>query len=344
MDDVYDLEVEVTERTVEDAKAVALERLGLPADRVDFTVLSEGKGGFLGIGSQPAVVVARAKPPEKKRTRRRRRRGGRGKPGEARGAEPKSQQEGDRKARSGNGGRGQQQKAQAGARRSGNGRRSEGRSENKKADKAKQEKPVTEDAREETSIEDQGAVAKEFLEGLLDAFGLEGTVTTNTEDDILLIDVSGDQTEALVGNRGAIMQSVLELTRTVVQRKTFGAPRMRLDIAGYGTRRREALRIYTAKLADSVLESGGEVMLEPMNPADRKVVHDAIGEIDGVRSFSEGEEPNRSVVIASEGPPAARADAAEEDDSSEDRDEPVVDDADDTAEADGDGDGNGNED
>jgi hypothetical protein len=94
------------------------------------------------------------------------------------------------------------------------------------------------------------------------------------------------------------MQALHEITRTVIQRKTFGAPRMRVDVAGYAERRREALRIYTGRLAEQVLDDGGEIMLEPMNPADRKTVHDAVVEIDGVRSFSEGEEPNRSVVIA----------------------------------------------
>jgi spoIIIJ-associated protein len=123
-------------------------------------------------------------------------------------------------------------------------------------------------------------------------------VANRIEEDVLYLDVSGDQTEALVGPRGSIMDAVLELTRTVVQRKTFGAPRMRLDIGGYTERRREALRIYAGKLAERVLEMQGEAMLEPMNAADRKVVHDTIAGIEGVRSFSEGEDPNRAVVVA----------------------------------------------
>jgi spoIIIJ-associated protein len=73
---------------------------------------------------------------------------------------------------------------------------------------------------------------------------------------------------------------------------------MRIDIAGYGERRREALKIYATKLSTQVIEDQNEVMLEPMNAADRKVLHDAIAEIDGVRSYSEGEEPRRAVVIA----------------------------------------------
>lgn len=151
--------------------------------------------------------------------------------------------------------------------------------------------------KEQASIEEQAEVAVDFLKGLVDSFGLDGEVTSRIDEDILYLDIAGD-TEALVGSRGVIMQSVLELARTVVQRKTFGAPRMRIDIAGYAERRREALTIYAGRLAEKVKDEGGEVMLEPMNPADRKVVHDAIAEIDGVRSFSEGEDPNRSVVVA----------------------------------------------
>lgn len=151
---------------------------------------------------------------------------------------------------------------------------------------------------EPAPIEEQAEVATAFLEGLLEAFGLEGTTESRIEDDVLFLDVIGEQTEALVGPKGTTMYSVLELTRTTVQRKTYGAPRMRIDIAGYGARRREALAIYTRKLADQVLAEGGEIMLEPMSAADRKVVHDAAAEIDGVRTHSEGEDPHRAVVIA----------------------------------------------
>lgn len=150
----------------------------------------------------------------------------------------------------------------------------------------------------EIDAEGQAEVVGEFLRGLLDSFGLDGSVDTSVEEDVILANVTGEQTEALIGPKGAIMQSVGELTRTVVQRKTHRRARLRLDIGGYQERRREALRIYTGRLAGQVLDDGGEIMLEPMNPADRKTVHDAVVDIEGVRSFSEGEEPNRSVVIA----------------------------------------------
>jgi len=150
------------------------------------------------------------------------------------------------------------------------------------------------------AVGDQAEIVRGFLVGLLEAFGLEGEVTIRIDGDIIYADVTGDQTEALVGAKGAILDAVLELCRTMVHRQSQAGARLRLDIAGYGERRREALRIYAGRLAAKVLEEGGEVMLEPMNAADRKVVHDVVAEIDGVRSYSEGEDPGRSVVIARE--------------------------------------------
>ena len=152
----------------------------------------------------------------------------------------------------------------------------------------------------EATMEDRVEVVNSFLEGLVGAFGLEGEVKTHGEDGIVFASVDGPQTEALIGQRGSIMQAVHEITRTVAQRKIREGTRLRLDVAGYAERRREALQIYAKRLAEQVLEEGGEVMLEPMNPSDRKVIHDAIGEIDGVGSYSEGEDPRRSVVVMAE--------------------------------------------
>ena len=146
--------------------------------------------------------------------------------------------------------------------------------------------------------EEQAAVVKDFLSGLLKEFGLEGKVDTRFDGRILHANVVGDQTEALIGPKASVMQAVHELTKTVVQRKTARNCRLRLDVAGYGQKRRRALAIYAGQLAEQVLDEGGEIMLEPMNAADRKVVHDAVAGVDGVRSYSEGAEPRRSVVIS----------------------------------------------
>lgn len=168
------------------------------------------------------------------------------------------------------------------------------------------------------TIGEQAEIVRGFLVGLLDAFGLEGEVTTRVDGDIVYVDVAGEQTEALIGTKGVILNAVLELCRTMVHRQSQAGARLRLDIGGYGERRREALRIYAGRLAARVLEEGGEVMLEPMNAADRKVVHDAVADMEGVRSYSEGEDPGRSVVIArSEEGVSAGASEVEGDDDEE---------------------------
>ncbi len=289
--------VEAVGKTVDDAVAEAMKELEIESrDQVDVEILEEPKAGFLGLGGKEALVRVTARP----RPKRRRRRRSRSNRSESEGTEtPEKSSKG---SKDGKGGRGQgpekKQKNEPRNRRNEREGRSMPRNGPEKARNDKQGDDDRAGADEKADIQEQAEVAKSFVEGLIEAFGLEGEVTTRVDDDVLYIDINGEQTEALIGLRGTVMQSILELTRTVVQRKTYGAPRMRMDIAGYGERRREALNIYARKLADRVLSEGGEVMLEPMNPADRKVVHDAVAEIEGVRSFSEGEDPYRSVVIA----------------------------------------------
>tara|TARA_B100000131_G_scaffold67718_1_gene64016 strand:- start:77 stop:829 length:753 start_codon:yes stop_codon:yes gene_type:complete len=142
-------------------------------------------------------------------------------------------------------------------------------------------------------------VSIKFLEGMIKSFGLDGKVEGKTEEETLVVSVSGEQTEALVGEKGIIIRALHELTRTVIQRKTGAGTRLRLDVAEYATKRKEALTIYAERLTKQILEDGQEVMLEPMNSVDRKTLHDAVANIDGIKSYSEGREPYRSVVFAS---------------------------------------------
>jgi spoIIIJ-associated protein len=156
---------------------------------------------------------------------------------------------------------------------------------------------VTDD-RPTLDLEQQARVAREFLEGLVEAYGLEGTVSAEIDDEVIIADVRGDQTEALVGVRGSVRSAIHELTRTVLQRYSADTARLRLDIAGYAERRREALSIYAEQLIEQLMAEGGEIMLEPMSPADRKVIHDVAAAHDGVNSYSEGEAPRRYVVLS----------------------------------------------
>jgi spoIIIJ-associated protein len=288
--------VEVEGQTVEQAVELAMGELGIKyRDEAAVEVIQEPKPGFLGMGGKAAIVKVTKSQANRKRRR-----------GRGRSAESKSSgQEGPRNQPRA-GGRDRKSKDQGtdksgGAARQGNASTGGGTPRAKKPQSNGEKKKVQRDDRPEAApIEEQAEVAAAFLSGLLEAFGLEGTVETRIEEDVLYLDVNGEQTEALVGAKGSVMYSVLELTRTVVQRKTYGAPRMRIDVNGYAERRREALKIYTGKLAAQIIEDQNEVMLEAMNAADRKVVHDAVAEIENVRSFSEGEDPRRAVVIAYE--------------------------------------------
>lgn len=154
----------------------------------------------------------------------------------------------------------------------------------------------------EISREDQERIAQEFLEGVLGAFDMTGSVAVAEEpadDGAIEIAVTGEELGLLVGQKGITLNSLQELTRTVVQRNADGAKtdRLRVDVAGYRARRTAALQEFATKIANDVLESGSEKLLEPMGPADRKVVHDTINDIEGVDTGSEGEEPRRRVVI-----------------------------------------------
>lgn len=288
-------EIELRGPSVEKAIELGLSELGLESrSQAEITVLREEERGFLGLGrKKDALVRMRARP----KKRRRRRRGKSSRNGEAAPVQDMGRKEQSRKQSSER--KPKSRKPAPEPKREPRGRKPA--EEMRPTGTRAEQKRDSQAGEVEVEIQDQAAIVEEFLTGLLDSFGLEGSVETRVEDDIIYADITGEQTEALVGQKGAHLQAVLELCRTVVQRKSQAGARLRLDIAGYAERRREALKIYAGRLAEQVLEEGGEIMLEPMNPADRKAVHDVIGEIDGVRSFSEGEDPDRSVVIARSG-------------------------------------------
>lgn len=281
------VEIEVKARSVDLAVEAAMQELGVDdPDQVSVHVVSEPVKGFLGIGGQDAVVRVKRQTSKERRKRRR------GKP---------------RKDQSGSDDRGQ-------GRQDNQRNRRQDRTRNGKNEGAKQPKPASKpkssggrhvrteqkvsDDRPNLGLEEQARLAGEFLEGLVEAYGLEGSVSTSVEDDVIVADVSGDQTEAMVGVRGTVRSAIHELTRTVLQRYSQDAARLRLDIAGYAERRRKALSIYAEQLIEQLVEEGGEIMLEPMSPADRKVIHDVAAEHDGVTSYSEGEPPRRYVVLS----------------------------------------------
>ncbi|MEX1006077.1 MAG: RNA-binding cell elongation regulator Jag/EloR [Acidimicrobiia bacterium] len=285
--------VEVRGKTVDVAVEAALEELGIDRERAEIEVIQEPEKGFLGMGGKDAVVRVKARAAQKRRRRRKR---GERSDGDRNSQEQARPQSGGGRSREKSGQSQSRDRDRPRERRPADAKSDSRRDNDRKGNDEKSTKEAT-----EVSIEEQTPVVESFLKGLVDAFGLEGTVSVTTDEDVIVADVSGPQTEAMVGPRGSTIEAIHELTKTVLQRQTQASARVRLDIAGYAERRRQALAIYADQLIDQVLAEGGEVMLEPMSAGDRKTIHDGVAAREGVRSYSEGEAPQRFVVIAADG-------------------------------------------
>ena len=174
-------------------------------------------------------------------------------------------------------------------------------------------KAAVEDASEETTTSDsdtaaegdteerlvaEGEIAGDYLEELLDLLDFDGDIDLDVEGSRAMVSIDGsDDLNKLVGRKGEVLDALQELTRLAVHQKTGVRSRLMLDIAGWRRRRREELATLGDKVARRVLDSGEREELAPMTPFERKIVHDAVAAVEGVRSESEGVEPSRRVVV-----------------------------------------------
>jgi len=145
-------------------------------------------------------------------------------------------------------------------------------------------------------LEEEGEIAADYLEGLLDIADLDGDIDMDVEGDRAAVSVIGSGLGHLVGQEGAVLEALQELTRLAVTRETGERTRLMLDIGGHRAARRDELLRLGAETAGKVKETGEPIKLAPMSPFERKMVHDAVAAA-GLRSESEGEEPNRRVVV-----------------------------------------------
>jgi spoIIIJ-associated protein len=312
--------VETTGSTTAEAKDAALDQLGVDEQDAEFEILEEAKSGLFGLTRREARVRARVRPtsprPKVERRDRRKKTTGGSRSGSAGGgtgssraakvdadtptsddAAPVSGQEPDlaeRPARA--------RRNPPAPRRAAKSKTVNSKTVNSpdNGDNQQEGSPMTSD---DATVEEQAEIIAEFVGGLVEAYGLVGEVTQEQiDDETIELQVDGDDLGLMIGPKGQTLSAIQELSRTVVQRRASGTHhgRVRLDVSGYRQRRREALARFAAQVADDVKSSGVQKALEPMNAADRKVVHDTINEIDGVRTVSEGEDQRRRVVILPE--------------------------------------------
>lgn len=278
--------VETRGRTIEEAKDAALDLLGIDAADAEFEILDEPRTGLFGRLKSEARVRARIRPsrPRPKQDRRGRRRSRDRKPSEAGGQDERSTTERASRTKE---------------------RLSEAPAESEPAAPSGTGAKGSESRKKDNmvstlSADEQAEVARAFLAGLLERLAVDATLEVVTVDEnIRDVCIEGDELGVLIGPKGRTLDALQDVVRTVVQREAGSSDaRVRVDVAGYRQRRRDALARFAVAQAEAVRESGVARMLEPMNAADRKVVHDALLEVDGVVTSSEGDEPRRRVVIS----------------------------------------------
>ena len=147
-----------------------------------------------------------------------------------------------------------------------------------------------------SSLEEEGDIAADYIEGLLDIADLDGDIDMDVEGDRAVVSVVGATLDELVGDDGEVLEALQELTRLAVHRKTGTRARLMLDVGGFRVRRRAELADLGRSVADEVTRTGEPKKLRAMSPFERKIIHDAVA-VAGLRSESEGEEPNRRVVV-----------------------------------------------
>ncbi len=326
--------VESTGASIDEAKERALDRLGVHGDDAEFEIICDVTTGLFGRVKEEARVRARVAPATPRAKDERRGRGrNRGGKGGGRGNGRGRSQGGDRDNRGGGGQKAASQKggsknggSQKGGSRRGSGEKGRGNGRNddateRAAKKTRQSETHNASSRggkrDNTMNDDEGAttmplpqqadLAEEFVRGLAERFGTQVEFSReDIDDDEIRITVSGNDLGRMIGRRGTTAGAIDELVRTVLQRQAGSSRngRIRVDVGGVRARRAEALANFARAQAAEVRSSGSARSLEPMSAADRKIVHDALSDEEGVETVSEGEDSQRRVVIVvAEGAP-----------------------------------------
>ena len=271
--------ITVTAKTLDDAITDALVQLGVTSDQLDYEVIEKGSAGFLGIGVKQAVIKARKKveEPEVKE-------------------EPVKEEKKDTepvKDHAGHTDKPAKEKKH--------------KNKHKKEEKPAEvkEEPVKEEkeARKEIQlgkVEDQTIEACEkFVADVMQAMGMEDVKVTSCVDEegALSINMEGPNMGILIGKRGQTLDSLQYLTNRVANKMQDGYVRVKLDTEDYRRRRKETLENLAKNIAGKVKRTRRTVVLEPMNPYERRIIHSALQSDPAVTTHSEGEEPYRKVVV-----------------------------------------------
>ncbi|MCR5617826.1 MAG: protein jag [Clostridiales bacterium] len=224
-----------TGKTVEEAIAAALEELGVSEENAKIEVLSESKGGFLGIGNKEAEVKVTADVNEE--------------------------------------------------------------------DKDPEDEEVVyygdDENFEGDAVSEAEDAAVRFVAEVLSGIGIHGNMDSYREDDTIYISVSGNDCGSAIGRHGETLEAITYMTTLIANKHSEERVRVHLDVGGYRKHREQVLINLANKAAYKVKKTGRKVVMEPMNPSERRLVHSHLQSVNGVDTHSEGEEPNRRIIVTS---------------------------------------------
>lgn len=253
--------ITVSAKNLDDAITEALVELGITSDQLDYEVIEKGSAGFFGIGVKQAVIKARKKTEPKKTFEK-----------EKKEAPVQKKKESFQK-------------------------------ETVKAVKAPEEvvEKKTEEKRQELAPVEEKTIeaCEKFIKDVLEAMGMKDAQVTSSidEEGALAIDVSGNGMGVLIGKRGQTLDSIQYLANRVANKEQESYVRVKLDTEDYRRRRKETLENLAKNIAGKVKRTRRKVILEPMNPYERRIIHSALQGDPAITTHSEGEEPYRKVVV-----------------------------------------------
>ncbi|MFV0318391.1 MAG: protein jag [Microthrixaceae bacterium] len=288
--------VETTGKDVQEATEIALQQLGVLEGEADLEVLEEPRQGMFGRVRGSARVRARVRPtapPPKQDKRRRSKKSTNGKSNAQGGSRGSNDGRGGGQAK-GRGSSGADDGADRSHAAAGGGSTSSGASTGSGARRPRRQE------RDPMPADEQRSVGEDFLKGQLDAFGYEADVSSSLDDDgILLFEIDGEGLGLLIGPGLNTLDALQEVCRNAIQRQADGREygKVVVDVAGVRADRATALEEFVRSEAQAVLDGGDDVVFEVMSRSDRKIVHDVVGDLEGLGTESIGEDPRRRVVL-----------------------------------------------
>ena len=290
--------VETTAKTIEAAREAALDQLGVGPDEAEFDVIEEPRPGLFGRMRGEARLRARVRPAQVRPKQERRRRG---RSDKSDAATSTTEDTSDATAEQGEPApETADESASAGTRPADRTSSRSRRTSRSKQEQNEEDTTMSNDDRDTPAVtpDEVGAAAMAFMDGLTDAFGVDGTPELRIDGLELEVAVSGTELGLLVGPGGRTLNAIQDLARVSAQRRLGDhETRLRIDVAGYRERREAALAAFARDVAEQVRTTGTARSLEPMSSSDRKVVHDVLNDESEVTSRSVGVDPDRRIIV-----------------------------------------------